>query len=112
MPISRIEVEFNEGCTQAFRYAYADNGGNVSGECVASLAENINLPLICSLYCAPREVENGFSVKKQAYAIKVILASPAPQNGTIVVSIYDSQNSLFQVQENFDDFPYGSRCNG
>jgi hypothetical protein len=56
MPIFRIEVEFNEGCTQAFRYAYADNGENDSGACVASLAENINLPLICSLYCAPREV--------------------------------------------------------
>jgi hypothetical protein len=39
MPISRIEVEFNKNCTQAFRYAYANNGENVSGECVASLAE-------------------------------------------------------------------------
>lgn len=110
MPVSRIDVVFKANCTEAIRYAYASGGGKIAGQAVASLAENqIGTP-VSELYCASRDVENGFGVKISAYEVKVRLRSPAANANVIGVNVFDPQVALETNAPNFDGFPSGNDC--
>ena len=110
MPVSKIEVVFKSGCTEAIRYAYAVGGGNVSGDTVASLAENRIGTSVKEMYCAVREVESGFRKKKIAYEVKIRLEAPAAKDGVIGVCVFDPEFMLFVEQPNLDGFPFGNDC--
>jgi hypothetical protein len=113
MPVSRIEVQFKQGCYEAIRYAYASGGGSVSGHVIASLAENMIDTPVSELYCAPRTVKDLFSgaQERTAYQVKVRLRSPAARDGVIGVNVFDPGVMLETIAVGtIDGWPWGDAC--